>query len=61
MDILLGDASKAKRILHWDPEVKFVELVKGAAAVSANDGSLAIAEFLSGSEEVFVHLMDKRA
>jgi GDPmannose 4,6-dehydratase len=28
VDILLGDASKAKRILGWEPKVKFKELVR---------------------------------
>ena len=28
VDILLGDASKAKRILGWEPKVKFEELAK---------------------------------
>jgi GDPmannose 4,6-dehydratase len=27
VDLLLGDASKAKRILNWEPKVKFYELV----------------------------------
>lgn len=28
VDLLLGDASKAKRILGWEPETKFSELIK---------------------------------
>ena len=28
VDLLLGDASKAKRILDWEPKIKFEELVK---------------------------------
>jgi GDPmannose 4,6-dehydratase len=28
VDLLLGDASKAKRQLGWEPKVKFKELVK---------------------------------
>ena len=28
MDILLGDASKAKKILGWEPKVRFEELVR---------------------------------
>ena len=28
VDLLIGDASKAKKILGWEPKVKFVELVK---------------------------------
>jgi len=28
VDLLLGDASKAKKILNWEPKVKFKELAK---------------------------------
>ena len=28
VDILLGDASKAKKILGWEPKVRFHELVR---------------------------------
>ena len=28
VDVLLGDASKAKRILGWEPKVRFQELVR---------------------------------
>jgi len=28
VDLLIGDASKAKKILGWEPKVKFKELVK---------------------------------
>ena len=28
VDLLIGDASKAKRILGWEPKIKFAELVK---------------------------------
>ena len=28
VDALLGDASKAKRVLGWEPRVKFAELVE---------------------------------
>jgi GDPmannose 4,6-dehydratase len=28
VDLLLGDASKAKRILDWEPKVRFDELVR---------------------------------
>ena len=38
-----------------------LELIKGVAAISANDAALGIAEFLTGSEEVFVHEMNEKA
>ena len=28
VDLLLGDASKAKRVLKWEPKVKFKDLAK---------------------------------
>jgi GDPmannose 4,6-dehydratase len=28
VDLLLGDASKAKKILQWEPKVRFEELVR---------------------------------
>jgi GDPmannose 4,6-dehydratase len=28
VDLLVGDASKAKKILHWEPKVRFQELVR---------------------------------
>lgn len=28
VDLLIGDASKAKRVLNWEPKTKFVDLVK---------------------------------
>ena len=37
------------------------ELLQGIAIVSANDGCVAAAEYIAGSEEVFVEKMNKRA
>ena len=37
------------------------ELIKSVATVSANDGAVALAEYLAGSEEAFVALMNERA
>ncbi|TDT61918.1 D-alanyl-D-alanine carboxypeptidase family protein [Fonticella tunisiensis] len=37
------------------------ELIKGVAIESANDAAVAIAEFLGGTEEEFVKMMNKRA
>jgi len=51
----------SQMFLEVGDKVKFIELIKGAAAVSANDGALAIAEFLGGSEEAFVHQMNEKA
>ena len=51
----------SQMFLEVGDRVKFIELIKGVAAISANDGALAIAEFLAGSEEVFVHQMNEKA
>ena len=43
-------------------EIRTVEeLVKGVAIASGNDAAVALAEYLGGSEEGFVDLMNKRA
>ncbi|MCX7904582.1 MAG: D-alanyl-D-alanine carboxypeptidase [Caloramator sp.] len=43
-------------------EIRTVEeLLKGVAVESANDASVALAEFLAGTEEAFVEKMNKRA
>ena len=51
----------SQMFLEVGDRVKFVELIKGVAAISANDAALVIAEFLTGSEEVFVHKMNEKA
>ncbi|MEA4963915.1 D-alanyl-D-alanine carboxypeptidase family protein [Lutispora sp.] len=49
-------------LLLEEGEVRTVkDLITGIAVESANDASVAIAEYLSGSEEEFVKLMNKRA
>ena len=50
----------SQMFLEVGDKVKFIELIKGVAAISANDAALAIAEFLTGSEEVFVHQMNEK-
>jgi D-alanyl-D-alanine carboxypeptidase (penicillin-binding protein 5/6) len=47
--------------LEVGDKVPLIELIKGAAVVSANDSALAIAEFLAGSEEAFVERMNETA
>lgn len=51
----------SQMFLEVGDKVAFVELLKGVAAISANDGSVAIAEFLGGSEEAFVDKMNEKA
>lgn len=47
--------------LEGNTQYKAKELLKGIVVASANDASVAIAEKISGSEEAFVELMNKRA
>ena len=51
----------SQMFLKVGDRVKFIELIKGVAIISANDAALAVAEFLAGSEEVFVHKMNEKA
>lgn len=51
----------SQMFLKVGDKVPFKELLKAVAAISANDGSLAMAEFLEGSEEAFVRKMNEKA
>ncbi len=42
-------------------QMSVTDMLKAVAVVSANDGSVALAEHLAGSEEAFVALMNQRA
>ncbi|WP_368732027.1 D-alanyl-D-alanine carboxypeptidase family protein, partial [Micrococcus luteus] len=42
-------------------EMTVKEMLKGIAIASGNDASVAMAEFISGSEEEFVKKMNKKA
>lgn len=70
-DIKLTDkvpcSTKARKMggsqiwLNENEELTVDEMVKAICVVSANDCSVAMAEFISGSEEAFVERMNKRA
>lgn len=47
--------------LEAGEQLSVYEMLKGIAVASANDGCVAMAEFISGSEEAFVSEMNKRA
>ena len=51
----------SQMFLKVGDRVKLIELIRGVASISANDGAVAIAEFLTGAEEVFVHQMNQKA
>lgn len=56
-------AAVGEATLHLDPGEKLTlyELITGALVRSGNDACVAIAEHISGSEEQFVRLMNKKA
>lgn len=70
-DIKLTDkvpcSTKARKMggsqiwLNENEELTVDEMVKAICVVSANDCSVAMAEFISGSEEAFAERMNKRA
>ncbi|QSZ26488.1 D-alanyl-D-alanine carboxypeptidase [Aceticella autotrophica] len=47
--------------LEVGEEMSVIDLLKSIAMNSANDASVAMAEYIAGSEEKFVELMNKRA
>ena len=51
----------SQMFLEVKDKVPLIDLIKGVATISANDGALAIAECLAGSEEVFAHHMNEKA
>lgn len=51
----------SRMFLEVGQKVTFGELVTGISVVSANDGCIAVAEHLYGSENAFVEMMNKRA
>ena len=55
VDLLIGDASKAKRILGWQPKTKFKELVH----LMVDADIKALADQLSGKVAARTDLADK--
>jgi len=51
----------SKMFIKVGDRVKVEDLMKGVAIVSGNDACIALAEHLSGSEEVFVSKMNEKA
>lgn len=47
--------------LEVGEQMKVEDLLKGIALASGNDASVAMAEYIAGSEEAFVQMMNKRA
>ncbi|MCX7842080.1 MAG: D-alanyl-D-alanine carboxypeptidase [Clostridia bacterium] len=51
----------SKMFLEVGRKVKLGDIITGISVVSANDGCIAIAEYLYGSENAFVQVMNTRA
>jgi GDPmannose 4,6-dehydratase len=45
VDVLLGDAGKARRVLGWSPEVSFKELVRGMVEADLKGQGLSLGSF----------------
>ena len=56
-----GRTGGSKMFVQAGSEIPLEELLKGMAVVSANDASVAVAEYIGGDVEVFVELMNRKA
>ena len=51
----------SKMFIREGRNVPFIELIKGIIIQSGNDASIAVSEFVAGSEDAFVDLMNRHA
>jgi serine-type D-Ala-D-Ala carboxypeptidase (penicillin-binding protein 5/6) len=56
-----GRTGGSKMFLQSGSEIPLEELLKGMAVVSANDASVAVAEYIEGDVDVFVERMNRKA
>jgi D-alanyl-D-alanine carboxypeptidase (penicillin-binding protein 5/6) len=56
-----GRTGGSKMFLQTGSEIPLAELLKGMAVVSANDASVAVAEYIGGNVEAFVKQMNRKA
>jgi len=56
-----GRTGGSKMFLQAGSEIPLAELLKGMAVVSANDASVAVAEYIGGNVEAFVKRMNGKA
>jgi D-alanyl-D-alanine carboxypeptidase (penicillin-binding protein 5/6) len=56
-----GRAGGSKMFIQAGSEIPLEELLKGMAVVSANDASVAVAEYIGGNVEGFVKQMNRKA
>jgi D-alanyl-D-alanine carboxypeptidase (penicillin-binding protein 5/6) len=56
-----GQTGGSKMFIQTGSEIPLDELLKGMAVVSANDASVAVAEYIGGNVEGFVERMNRKA
>ena len=56
-----GEMGGSQMTLKTGQSVSIEDIIKGIAIVSANDGAVAIAEYLYGTEQAFVQKMNEKA
>ena len=67
LDDMVGCSERARKMggsqiwLNETEKLSVNDMLKAICVVSANDCSVAMAEFIAGSEELFVDMMNKRA
>ena len=54
------DMGGSKMFLEAGSNIRLEEIIKGVSIASANDGAIALAEFIGGSVENFVDMMNKK-
>ena len=54
------DMGGSQMFLEAGSNIRLEEIIKGVSIASANDGAIAIAEFIGGSVENFVDMMNKK-
>lgn len=55
------DMGGSQMFLEAGSNIRLEEIIKGVSIASANDGAIALAEFVGGSVENFVDMMNKKA
>lgn len=55
------DMGGSQMFLEVGSNIRLEEIIKGVSIASANDGAIALAEFIGGSVENFVDMMNKKA
>lgn len=56
-----ADMGGSQMFLEAGSNIRLEEIIKGVSIASANDGAIALAEFVGGSVENFVDMMNKKA